>query len=138
MSQNDPKLIEHSLNEAAWLISRGVRPLAMAASGLLSELPEGGLDWLTQVVDSKAYKGVHRAILTTEDTYEVFYAAEEWVLELYQWSCSVNVPREHLEAIAGLLLGYSPNAIAAYLRKEDEFARQTRTDPKGVVVKRYM
>ena len=49
MSRDDFKLIEHSLNEAAWLISRGVRPLAQAASGLLSELPAGGLDGLAQV-----------------------------------------------------------------------------------------
>lgn len=135
MLKVDPSLILHSLREAAWLVSRGVRPLAQATSGLIAALPDGGFDWLTRVVDESAYKGVHKAILTTEDTYEVYYAAEEWVLDLFLWTYSENVPGKHAGSIAGLLFGYSPNAIAAFLLRENEYARHTRTDPKGVVVK---
>lgn len=135
-TMDDPKLIEHSLYEAAWLVSRGVRPLAQATAGLLKDLP-GGLEWLSQAVEEGAYKGVHKVILTTSDTYEVFYAAEEWVLDLYVWSCSEDVPGKHSEAISGLLLGYSPNAIAAYLKREGEYVRATRDDPKPVHVRGY-
>ena len=137
MPKDDPKLLRQSLADAAWLISRGVRPLAQAAAGLLTDLPEGGLDWLSQLVEEEAYHGVHKVILTTEDTYEVFYAAEEWVLDIYVWSCSEVVPGKHSEAISGLLLGYSPYAIAAFLKREGEYVRATQDTPKPVCVSGY-
>jgi len=127
-------MIRNELNEAAWGISRGVRPLAQAAAGRISSLPEGGLNWLAKIVEEQSYPGVHKAILVVEDCYEVFYAAEEWVLDLYLWSCSKEVPEKHSEAILGILLGYSPYAIAAYINREGEYARATLSPPKPVKI----
>lgn len=102
--------------------------MAIAASGLVSDLP-GGLERLRRRVNRLVYEGVHSAILVTkDDTFEVVFAAEDWVIDLFRWANSKAVPDEYGHQIRGLLLGYSPDAITAFLQK-DGFVRHPRTKP---------
>jgi hypothetical protein len=131
-----PKLDKQQLSDAAYQVSRGVRPMALAACGLISDLP-GNLKWLRKRVDSCGYEGVHSAVLAAKnDTYEVVYAAEAWVIDLYRWANSKDVPDEYGHQVRGLLLGYSPDAITAFLQK-DGFVRHPRTKPGKTPILEY-
>ena len=41
------------------------------------------------------------------------FAARQWVVETFKW-IQDNVPQPHLDRLLGLMLGYSPDAIAAH------------------------
>lgn len=108
--------------EQAYLVSRGVRALALvgacpatdesiaAASGLL-------------LTAGQHFDGVQPFVIRRSDgTIDYGYAAEAWVVDLFRWAR--EAPAEHEAAILGLLLGYSPPAIARHL----ETARSRAAD----------
>ena len=113
--------MEKTMIEQAYLISRGVRPLALVDT----------VEAKNPVEILKAYNkmqfvltdnhpgmgsGVHVipfAILRKEgDWVDVGFAARAWVVDTLKW-IQDNAPQPHLDRLLGLMLGYSPDAIAA-------------------------
>ena len=108
------------IKEQAYLVSRGVRPLAIVAEGhdedpvavlkayneLCYTLQSGGITvgGQTNIVPICYQDG--------EGSVKLGFAARSWVPETLKWILE-NVPQPHLDRILGLLLGYSSDAIAA-------------------------
>lgn len=102
-----------ALEEAAYLISRGVRPLALvghcpAREGVMlrvrtrlstAALPFDALTFVIREGHGSAAFG---------------YAAHRWVIDLLGWVLSDEVPPARKHEVLGLLLGYSPSAIARH------------------------
>jgi hypothetical protein len=106
---------EHDLRDAAYLISRGVRPMALLGSCSSDEAVMGTVYTILInaagtplaepfVLPSGAYPG--RA--------SYGYAARAWVTDLLEFAESDAVPLRRREEITGLLCGYSPDAIARH------------------------
>lgn len=102
-------MIEAEVREHAYLIARGVRPLAIVgncpadnrtmfevASELENHAEAGAIPFVAPRSDGVADYG---------------YAAARWVIDLLQWVESDAVPEVHRHRIIGLLLGYSVEAI---------------------------
>lgn len=98
------------LSECAYLVARGVRPLALAehfpahhllrvATRIECHADVGAIPWVIDHGDGVASCG---------------YASERWVLDLYEWAVKGPVPEEQRERIIGLLLGYSAAAIREF------------------------
>ncbi len=100
------------VREQAFLISRGLRPMALL--GHCAPEQEADVRGLLYVhgANYEAIPFFHR----TPTGFDFGFAAEGWVLELYVWA--QGAPRPHRERIEGLLLGYSPAAIARHDAKE--------------------
>lgn len=100
-------LVEH-----AYLVARGVRPLALAghckaAPGLMTAVFER--------LTSAAAPGAQPFIIEREDGIADWgYAREDWAIDLYRWAQSDAVPEVHRHRIIGLLLGYSAAAIRSH------------------------
>lgn len=102
------------LTEHAYLVARGVRPLAIAnhfptdsASMLriatLIETAAGNEDVLPFVIDHGDGSG------------SFGYAANRMTLDFYEWAASDRlIPEQQRHRIIGMLLGYSPVAISRY------------------------
>lgn len=105
------------LQEQAYLVSRGVRPFA-----LIGTIP--GVDPLeltklyTQLlfVSTKGAQGLEPipVVVPRRDgtCTDYGFAAKSWVVETFEWVMN-NVPQPHTNRLLGLLLGYSPDAVAA-------------------------
>ncbi len=98
--------------EQAYLIGRGVRSLAIVGNcpsdqivvdAALSYLAEAGCDG-----------AIPFAIPRADGVTDCGYASEVWAIDLLRWAESNAVPSIHRHRIVGLLLGYSPRAVAAY------------------------
>ena len=107
---------EQIINEA-YLISRGVRSLALLGTVpndqaceiylKLSELAS------TKLGSGQAAEPVPFLSNSAEGDFKYFgYAARKWVIETFEWLNTVEEP--HYSRILGMLLGYSPLAIAEY------------------------
>lgn len=101
------------IREQAWLISRGVRPLALleSTSGdekemqkaflALCETHGGGREnAIPFVIPRGDFPAAARG-----------FASHEWVIELLKWTYG-NAPERWKHCILGLLLGYSAEAIS--------------------------
>ena len=105
-------ILEHAL-----LTSRGVRLMALVA---YIDLDERGMEAafakLSQVADSEKvipFVIPHPA----QECAMAGFAAEEWVIDLLEWLVhSVDIESRRHHWIMGLLLGYSPSAIAEHDR----------------------
>jgi len=42
------------------------------------------------------------------------YAGAEWVIDLYEWATSADIPAQHRHAVLGLLLGYDVGSISRH------------------------
>ena len=101
--------------EHAYLVSLEVRPIALVAflfldekdrmSGALSELQRYATDWDNLISFVIPWESHERAIAG--------YATEHWPIDLLKWSFA-NAPERYCDYVLGLLLGYSPRAIAKY------------------------
>ena len=104
------------IQEQAYLISRGVRPLALV--GTIETDPDEMLrvyNKLSLVRTGTANGHEPIAVVVARQDGEcadVGYAARAWVVDTFRW-LSENAPQPHLNRLMGLLLGYSPDAIAA-------------------------
>jgi hypothetical protein len=99
------------LAEHAYLIARGVRPLAIACHFFVEEL-----DPLMAVaaVEEHSYEGLIPWALDHGDGVgSCGYAREKWAIDLYEWAVK-KAPDEQREQIIGLLLGYSDYAIGRF------------------------
>ena len=100
--------------EQAFLVSRGVRPLAIVGytSSDDQEMDEarGRL-----IVAAYPVEGAIPFVLPTwENTAAAGYASEQWAIDLLAWAHSPDVPFRAHHLILGMLLGYSPRSVAAY------------------------
>jgi hypothetical protein len=118
--QSDPwsaealRMLEHSddaLLDHAYLVARGVRPLALigtcandqaeAVGARLSLLAEEGI---VPYVIPAARPG----------RLACGYGAAPWTVALLRWTLSEECPEAQRDRILGLLLGYSPEAIESF------------------------
>ena len=105
-----------TIQEQAYLVSRGVRPLALLET--VGSAPIEMLRAYNQLssVRTGTGSGVEPIVLVMErkdgTCADVGFAARAWVVETFKW-VSDNVPQPHLNRLLGMMLGYSPDAIAA-------------------------
>lgn len=98
------------LEEACYLVERGVRPLA------LLDVPLDDYDQARQLVMERDLHlfltGEPHEDLSGLQVVEFAIAAEPWVLSLYRRSLDMGV--EDQASLVGLLLGYSPRSIQEF------------------------
>ena len=108
------------IKEQAYLVSRGVRPLAIVAESH-GEDPVTVLKAYTELCYTLQSGGitvggesniVPICYQDGEGSVKLGFAARAWVPETLRWVLE-NAPQPQLDRILGLLLGYSPDAIAA-------------------------
>lgn len=94
----------------AYLVARGVRPLAQVGHYRANTAPEDLRNHLLRFAESGI---VPYVIQRTDGAVDFGYAAEPWVVCLYRWllNCRDVVPPRHYQQILGLIFGYSPTAI---------------------------
>jgi hypothetical protein len=104
---------DEQLAEQAYLVARGVRPMA-----LVGWCPADEFIMLRAAtrLEAVAEPGALPFVIDHNDGQATFgFAAEPWVLDLYEWvSGDTDVPQEHRERITGMLLGYAAEAISRY------------------------
>ena len=102
------------LSEQAFLVSRGVRPLALVGS--VSRDPKVMHECFMRLRESSAkWQGsVFPFIVPRKDSDCAMagFAAAQWVIDLLRWS--YDQPPRQRHQIIGLLLGYAPGAIAEH------------------------
>jgi hypothetical protein len=97
--------------EHAYLVARGVRPLAIAEHFFVAETD---VLMVATRVERYSESGVIPWVLDHGNgTGSCGYASERWPLDLYEWAVRC-APEEQRERIIGLLLGYSARAIAVF------------------------
>jgi hypothetical protein len=102
------------LAEHAYLVARGVRPLAIGG-----HFPTGSASMLriaTLIEDAAPQEGVMAFVIDHGDDSGSFgYAVNRWTLDFYEWAVTDgSIPEQQRHRIVGLLLGYSPDAISRY------------------------
>lgn len=104
------------LNEQAFLVGRGVRPLAFcgqctpeAAATVLRELTRYG----------KPHHVIPVLAPRSNTVIDYGFASHQWVADLFVWVMANwdQLPKEHAHGIVGLLLGYSPVSTATFLNR---------------------
>lgn len=109
---SDANAEDEVAREQAYLVARGVRPLAIVGNcptnnrvmfEIVARLErvgaEGAIPFVTPRSDGIADYG---------------YAGSKWALDLLTWAESDAVPVVHRHRIVGLLLGYSVDAIRVH------------------------
>lgn len=107
------------LEEAAYLVSRGVRPLALA--GHCRRDPDVMLRVRTRLAIAAQRFDVLVFVQPEPrlpDSAAFGFAAHRWVIDLLGWLDAPEVPRARAHEILGLLLGYSAPAIARHQERE--------------------
>ena len=109
--------------EAAYLVERGVRPLALVAS-IASECSSEAEYALTM---GGAYSpgAVPFVIPHGDGMADCGYAASGWVADLYRWTLSAVVPMVQRERIHGLLFGYSAEAVERFETRAPFWERES-------------
>jgi hypothetical protein len=119
------------LDAEAYLVSRGVRPVALVghcpADPVIMLRVKSGLH---KVLQAQLVIPFIFAEKDRPETAAFGYAAHRWCVDLLEWVMSAEVPPARKHEILGLLLGYSPSAIARHqesaglweYRTEDEDA----------------
>jgi hypothetical protein len=104
---------EEVLEEQAYLVARGVRPLSLIGHCATDEMT---LLRVATRIEIAACPGVVSFVIDHGDETASFgYAAAGWVVDLYQWANTpALVPQEQRHRINGLLLGYSVPAISSH------------------------
>ena len=108
---------DDAMKEQAWLISRGVRPLA-----ILEWIEREPAEMENAFVRLNQHAGVDHGIVpfvvpTNETSAAVGYARASWVVDVLTWVCR-NAPPRQFHCIMGLLLGYSADEIADHDARE--------------------
>ena len=103
------------LQEHAYLVARGVRPIAIV--GECRDDPLVMLGVSTRLEALGASGAIPFVCPCGDGVAEYGYAARQWVLDLFRWVVSANenaVPTLHRHRILGLLLGYGLDTIRDY------------------------
>lgn len=107
------------LDNEAYLVSRGVRPMALAG-----HCPA---DPLIMLRVKQGLRRVRQAQLVIPFVFPESgdrgsaafgYASHRWCIDLLEWVLSGEVPPVRKHEMLGLLLGYSPSAIARHQEAE--------------------
>ena len=111
MDENGPS--DDLLMEQAYLIERGVRPVALIGS------TGEGLDVAREMATRLKILAAGTAITfmlpgSYPGSYTYGYASHAWVVDLLRWVLSDECPDRHGNRILGLLLGYSADAIRSF------------------------
>ena len=103
-------------HEQGYLVSRGVRPLALI--GTCDAEPFQMLETYSKLRYmrfgvAQGHEPIPLVVERKNRGYADYgFAQRAWVAETFQW-ISENVPQPHLNRLLGLMLGYSADAIAA-------------------------
>ena len=123
---------EDSIQEQAYLVSRGVRSLALLDTCALDEtVMANRFVWLNQLAGKYM---VIPFVLPREDVPCAMtgYASNPWVVDLLAWSYKQPLRQHH--RIIGLLLGYSANAIGEHDSREFAgFTHEMQGKAKGEI-----
>ena len=113
------------IRENYYLVSRGVRPMALLGQ-VEASVPEihdlytklSCLPWQEDVGGgARLVTPIAFVIPRADDRFaDAGFAARAWIIETFKW-VSENAPQKHLHRLMGLLLGYSVDAVAL----DDEF-----------------
>ena len=103
------------IQEQAYLVSRGVRCLALLGA---IDLDENEItDQFIRLNQVSADSAIPFVLPRRDmDCAMIGFAAAPWVIDLLEWS--YEQPLQHHHRIIGLLLGYSPSAIAEHDNRE--------------------
>lgn len=129
LGTNTPTDVE--IYEAGYLVSRGVRPLAVVATIL--DDPEQASELWSRLASSTFGASVAvtpipfvvRVVVFGTTMVHGGYAARKWLIETWQWVHEI-VPASHRNRLTGLLLGYSVEAIAAFDESESGIPPENR------------
>lgn len=103
---------DQTLSEAAYLVERGVR--AVAEVGSCNRDPDSmGEAW--ERLAQRAPSTIVPFVVDVGDYALCGYATHGWAVDLYEWATTVAAPQGH--QVRGLLLGYSPEAIARFMER---------------------
>jgi hypothetical protein len=108
---------DETLREYSYLVERGVRPMA---SICVFKADETLAALVYAAIASPGVSGQRAVPFVCRDWLgrcHCGYASAPWVIDLYRWSQSGQVPECHRHRIVGLLLGYSSEAIGDFERR---------------------
>ena len=102
--------------EAAYLVARGVRPMALVYDGMADGPTMLELASRLEAIGDPG--AIPMVVDHGDGRTGAGYAVAGWVIDLYEWVTSVDgrvaVPERHRHAILGLLLGYGSAAISRH------------------------
>jgi hypothetical protein len=103
---------DEMLNEGAYLVARGVRPLALMQDGTMDN--GAMLRAMTRLGMHGEPPAIPFVLDHHDGTGSYGYAAASWVIDLYRWA-RLQAPDTVRAQVIGLLLGYSPEAVSRYM-----------------------
>lgn len=106
---------EDTIREHAYLVARGVRPMALVQT--FTAEPMMCLHVATQLERIGAETGlpvVPFVVENADGSADCGYAAAGWVVDLLRWASGDDVPKVQRMRVVGLLLGYSAEAISTF------------------------
>jgi len=108
------ELSTERIQEHAYLIANGVRPLALL--GTCEAEPATMLRVTAQLENAAGPSSIPFVIDRGDGLADFGYAASRWALDLFQWVTRADsgVPARQKHRIRGLLLGYGVDAIRAF------------------------
>jgi hypothetical protein len=112
----EPKglVAEEAMFEAAYLVERRVRPIALCGTAIIrNEIEKMRLVQHLNIVAQG--KDVKQFVVDFGDgTAQYGFASAGWVLDLYQRVLFADIPAIQKERIFGLIFGYGIESIARY------------------------
>jgi hypothetical protein len=100
------------ISEQEYLVSRGVRPLAIIGHYAADARYLGRIE---RLLEAESGGVLPFAIDHGDGTASYGFAASEWVLDLYRWLVTdAHVPQKQRHRVVGLLLGYGVEAVTEY------------------------
>ena len=103
------KTLEPEAREQAYLVARGVRPLALVGHCLADQRIM--FEVISQLEDCSSAGAIPFVFPRNDGFADYGYANSTWAIDLLRWAQSGEVPTNHQHRIIGLLLGYSVVAI---------------------------
>jgi hypothetical protein len=101
------------LREGAYLVARGVRPMALMHDGTMDDLAM--LRAMTRLGMHGEAPAIPFVLDHHDGTGSYGYAAASWIIDLYQWVRLQAPDAARRAQVMGLLLGYSPEAVSRYV-----------------------
>jgi hypothetical protein len=110
----DVELSPELVREQAYLIAKGVRPMALMGTCVAD--PTTMLRVTSQLEIAAEPNAIPFVLDRGDGLADFGYAASSWALDLFQWITRDDglIPAHHKHRIRGLLLGYGVEAIRAF------------------------
>ena len=103
-----------ALSDAEYLIARGVRPMALVGD-VVKEDRQKALMIMKMVTNTGGIATMIPFLVKRDDDwYACGFTKHEWAIDLLRWLESEDIPTDQRNRILGMLLGYSPEAIAHF------------------------